>query len=156
MKSLIVLTLCLFAANAYAVRIDCTTKMTKGRTDKTPKVTWCGAVAENISDNGIKYRRIPKSCDKFTVEMFSIRKGDDAKFTTYCEKIAQKDCYLVRIYDNASRGGMNRLSSHIVFSSVKTMPTNFSLGASGLGHKQGLPPGPGTIVWLDLNCRVKQ
>lgn len=155
MKSLISVIACLFAVNAFAARIDCTTKMTKGRTDKTPKVTWCGAVGEIIRNNGIKYRRIPKSCDKFTVELFSIRHGDDKKFTHYCDKIGQKDCYVVGIRDDASRQGMAGLSSHMVFTSVDAIPARFNLGASGVGHKRGVMPGPGTIVWLDLNCRVK-
>lgn len=155
MRILIVVIASLVAVNAFAARIDCTTKMTKGRTDKTPKVAWCGAIGENISNNGIKYRRIPKSCDKFTVELFSIRQGDDKKFTAYCDEIGQKNCYLVGIRDNASRQGMLGLSSNMVFTSVEAIPANFSLGAYGIGHKHGAVPGPGTMVRLDLNCRVK-
>jgi hypothetical protein len=155
MKILITVITCLFTVNAFAARIDCTTRMTKGRTDKTPKVTICGAVGENIKNNGIKYRRIPRSCEKFSVEFFSIRRGDDQKFSSYCDNIGQKNCYMVGIRDTTSRQGMAWLSSYMVFSSVEAIPASFSLGASGTGHKQGLPPGPGTSVRLDLSCRVK-
>lgn len=155
MKSLIVVIAGLFAVNAFAARIDCTTRMTKGRTDKAPKVTWCGAVGENIANNGIKYRRTPKSCDKLMVELFSIRNGDDKKFTAYCDDIGQKNCYLVGIRDTASREGMLGLSSYMVFSSVDAIPANFNLAAYGIGHKHGAVPGPGTMVRLDLACRVK-
>jgi len=155
MKSLIVIIASLFAVNAFAARIDCTTRMTKGRTDKTPKVTICGAVGENIKNNNIKYRRRPKSCDKLIVELFSIRGENDIKFTHYCDKIGQKNCYVVGIRDTASRQGMAGLASHMVFSSVDAIPANFSLGASGVGHQHGATPGPGTMVRLDLNCRVK-
>jgi len=155
MKCTMILIAFMFSLNAYAARIDCTTKMTKGRTDKTPKVTWCGAVGENIGDNGIKYRHRPKACEKIIVELFSIRADKDKDFAHYCEKIAQKNCYLVGIRESGSTQGMGGLSSHTVYSSVAAIPASFSLGASGIGHKQGLPPGPGTSVRLDLNCRVK-
>ena len=155
MRKLIIVIGCMFAFNVYAARIDCTTRMTKGRTDKTPEVTWCGAVAETIRNNGIKYRRRPKSCGKLIVELFSIRGENDKKFSHYCDKIRQKNCYVVGIRDSGSTQGMGGLASHMVFAGVDAIPANFSLGAAGIGHKHGITPGPGTIVRLDLNCRVK-
>jgi hypothetical protein len=123
------------------------------KTDGNPKVKICGAVTlDKAFDNGIKYRKKPRFCDKFVVEFFSIRKGDESKFTGFCDQIFAKNCYMVRIKDNASREGMGHLSSHIVFSSIKTMPTIFNLSASGLGHKRGMP-GPGRLVKMNLSCR---
>lgn len=156
MKSIIIAVAVLFAANAYAARIDCASKLTKGRVDKKPKITWCGAVGENIRNNGIKYRRRPRFCKHFIVEFSSIRSSDDKKFTSYCKNIQQKSCYMVKIKDDASVQGMVGLTSHMVFSSVEAMPANFSLSAYVIGHKKGIAPGPGTMVMLDLNCRVKQ
>ena len=83
----------------------------------------------------------------------SIREKDEAKFTTYCDSIFSKNCYVVRIHDDASREGMGNLSSHIVFSSVKTMPTVFNLSAGGVGHHTGAMPAPGRLVRMNLSCR---
>lgn len=154
MKMLAILFLSLFAISAFARNINCTTKLVKGRTNKTPSVTWCGAVEVKAFDNGIKYQRQPRFCKKFSVEFFSIKSTDESKFTYYCDKIQSRNCYMIRIKDAASRQGMGNLSSHLVFPSVAKIPTVFNLGASGIGHKRGAIPGPGAISRIDLNCRA--
>jgi hypothetical protein len=156
MKVLVTLIITLLSANIYAERIACTTRFLNMKTSGNPNVKICGAVTlEKAFDNGVKYRKKPRFCNKFVVDFFSIRKGDQPKFTVYCDKIFKKNCYMVRIRDDASRQGMGHLSSHIVFSSIKTMPTIFNLNASGVGHKKGMP-GPGRLVRMDLSCRKTQ
>lgn len=156
MKALITLLITLFSVTAFADKIDCTTRFLNMRTDKNPHVKICGAVSiDKAFDNGIKYRKKPRFCNKFVVEFMSIRKGDKPNFTTYCDSIFSKNCYVVRIHDDSSREGMGNLSSHIVFSSIKTIPTVFNLGAGGVGHKKGLP-GPGRLVRMNLSCRKTQ
>lgn len=153
MKTLVALVITLFTVNAFAERIACTTRFINVRTNKSPKVKICGAVSVNRAlDNGIKYRRRPRFCNKFIVEFLSVRNRDKSRFTSYCKKIFTRSCYVVKIRDNASRMGMASLSAHIVFSSVKTMPTIFNLNAAGVGHKRGMP-GPGRLVRMDLSCR---
>ena len=154
MKTIIAVIITLFAVNASAEKISCTTRFLNVRTDKTPKVDICGAVTvENAHDNGIKYRRHPRNCSKFDVEFFSVRQGGDPKFAHYCDQIFTRNCYVVGIRDNASREGMGNLSSYIVFSSIKTMPAVFNLNAGGVGHHTGLGAGPGRLVRMDLSCR---
>lgn len=154
MKALLTVLIMLFTVNVYADKIACTTRFLNVKTDKTPKVKICGAVSvENARDNGIKYRRHPRFCDKFTVEFFSVRQGNEPKFTSYCDKIFTKNCYVVGIRDNASREGMGNLSSHIVFSSISTMPAVFNLNAGGVGHHTGIGAGTGRLVRMDLSCR---
>lgn len=155
MKILAILFLSLFALNAYGRDIDCTTKLIKGRTNKAPSVTYCGAVGVKAFDNGMKYRRHTKSCKKFTVEFLSIKPADESKFTFYCDKIFAENCYVIGIRDASTRQGMGGLASHMVFSNVNKIPTVFNLGASGIGHKRGVISGPGTIARLDLSCRAK-
>ena len=155
MRIPIALLILLFSCNAFAERIACTTRLINTKTDKTPKVKICGAVSlDRILDNGIKYRRIPRFCKKFVIEFFSVRRGDKSQFVSYCKKIHSQTCYVIKIRDNASREGMGQLSSHMVFSSVKTMPEIFSLNAGGVGHKTGVMPGPGRMVRMNLSCRV--
>jgi len=154
MKLLITLLITLFATGAYADKIDCTTKFLNMRTDQNPNVKICGAVnLDKAFDDGIKYRRQPRNCDKFEVEFFSIREGDDAKFTVYCDEIHSKNCYMVGIRDKDSHQGIGHLSSHIVFSSINAMPTIFNLHASGIGHNTSVAVKPGRLVNLDLSCR---
>jgi len=154
MKAIVAVVLALFTVSAAAEKISCTTRFLNMRTDKSPNVKICGAVSvENARDNGIKYRRHPRNCSKFTVEFFSVRQGDESKFTGHCDKIFTKNCYVVGIRDNASREGMGNLSSSIVFSSIKTMPTVFNLSAGGVGHHTGIGAGPGRLVRMDLSCR---
>ena len=153
MKTFITLLLALFTVTAYAEKLSCTTRFLNMKTDKSPNVKICGAVTlDKAFDNGIKYRKKPRFCNKFVVEFMSIRKGNESKFTSYCDTIFTKNCYVVRIHDDASREGMGHLSSHIVFSSIKTMPAIFNLNAGGIGHKKGMP-GPGRLVRMNLSCR---
>ena len=153
MKIFITLLLALFTVSAYAEKLSCTTRFLNMKTNKGPKVKICGRVTlEKAFDNGIKYRKKPRFCNKFVVEFMSVRKGNESKFTSYCDKIFTKNCYVVRIHDDASREGLGHLSSHIVFSSIKTMPTIFNLNASGLGHNRGLPDA-GRLVRMNLSCR---
>ena len=154
MKALITILFALITVSAHAEKISCTTRFLNMKTDANPKVKICGAVSvDNARDNNIKYRRRPRFCNKFIVEFFSIREGGDPKFAGYCDKIFTKNCYVVGIRDDASRAGMGGLSSHIVFSSIKTMPTVFNLNAGGVGHHTGLGAGPGRLVRMDLSCR---
>jgi len=154
MKALVTLLIVLFSVNAYAEKISCATRFLNMKTDSNPKVKICGAVTvENARDNGVKYRKRPRFCDKFIVEFFSVRQGNEARFTSYCDKIQSKNCYVVGVHDDASRQGMGNLSSYIVFSSIKTMPAVFNLTARGVGHKTGAIPGPGRLVNMDLSCR---
>lgn len=155
MKALIVFFVALFGANvALADRIACTTRFLNIKTSKGGKVKICGAVAlENARDNGIKYRKRPRFCNKFLVEFMSVRQGNESKFTQYCDKIFQKNCYVIKIKDDASREGVGGLSSHMVFASVKTIPTIFSLNAGAVGHKTG-GVGTGRLVRMNLSCRV--
>ena len=92
MKISVMLLLSLFALNIFAQDIACTTRLMKGRTDKNPGVTYCGAVDVKAFDNGMKYRRHTKFCKKFTVEFLSIKSTDESKFTFYCNKIFAKNC----------------------------------------------------------------
>ena len=154
MKNILTLALLLITVNAFAKTIDCTTIFKKAIAGEEPETTYCGQVSVESSDNGIKYRKIPKNCEKFIVEFFSINSSDDPKFTQYCDKIFSKNCYRVGITDRASREGMNGLSADIVLPSINSLPIVFNLEAHGLGHKRGLPVGPGTLVWIDLSCRV--
>lgn len=155
MKMLSILLLSLFTLSAFARDIACTTKIFKGRTDKTPSTTICGAVEVKAFDNGIKYRRQPRFCKKFSVEFFSIKSSDERKFSYYCDKIFAKNCYMIGIRDAATRQGMGGLSSHMVFPSVSEIPATFNLGASGVGHKRGAIPGPGTLARINLSCRAR-
>jgi hypothetical protein len=155
MKILIALFITVFSINTFAKSIKCTTKMSKYKTNKYAKAKICGAVEVRASDNGVKYRRRPRFCKKFTVEFFSIKASDQRKFRSYCSTIFTKSCYLIRIKDSASRAGMNGLSSYIVFPSAKAIPTRFNLAASGIGHKRGIIPGAGTFVHINLSCLVR-
>lgn len=151
MKILVVLLIGFFISGAFAREIDCTTKTYNQRTDGQPTIKWCGAIEVMAYDNGIKYRKTPRFCDKYQVEFFSIKKGDK-KFSYYCEKIRTDDCYVIGIHDDASRMGMHGLSSFIVFRNVNEIPMYFTLGAGGIGHKTGAIPGPGRMYRMDLNC----
>lgn len=154
MKMLTFVLLSLLTFSAVARDINCTTRLMKGRTDKSPSTTICGAVEVRAFDNGIKYRPQARFCKKFVVEFFSIKSDDERKFTFYCDKIFTKNCYVIKIRDAASRQGLGQLSSHMIFRSVSEIPTVFNLGASGIGHKRGIP-GPGTIARIDLSCRAE-
>lgn len=155
MKKLIVVLIAVFATNAYADRIACTTRFVNVRTDKDPsKYKICGAVSvQRAFDNGVKYRMQPRSCKEFNVEFFSIRKGDDPKFTSYCDTISAKNCYLVRISDTTEHQGLVGFSSHMVFPGIAAVPAAFSLNASAMGHHSGPMVGLGRIVRMDLRCR---
>lgn len=154
MRSLVALLLILFTAIAHAEKIDCTTKFLNFRTDQSPNAKLCGAVSlDRAFDDGVKYRKQPRLCDKFDVEFFSIRAGDEPKFTTYCDEIHSKSCYMVGIRDNDSHQGIGNLSSHVVFSSIAAMPTTFSLNAHGVGHNTSAVTRPGRIVEINLSCR---
>lgn len=154
MKSLLTILATLFSVNVFAEQIDCTTRFLNMKTDGKPKTKVCGAVKlENARDNGIKYRKRPRFCDKFVVEFFSVRAGDEPRFTSHCDTIFSKNCYVVGIRDNASHEGLGGLSSSIVFSSIKTMPTVFNLHAGGVGHHTGIGAGTGRLVRMDLSCR---
>lgn len=154
MKTLLALLVTLFAVNAYADKIDCTTRFYNVKTNQAPVQKICGAVSvDKALDNGVKYRKQPHQCEKFDVEFFSIREGDDSKFTTFCDEIFSKNCYMVRIHDNGRHQGIGGLSSHIVFSSIGAMPAIFNLSASGTGYHTGASVGVGRLVRMDLSCR---
>jgi hypothetical protein len=88
MKVRTLIILALFTLPSFATTIDCTTKLTRGRTnDTTPQETWCGPIKMNIADNGVKYRRTTQYCNKVKVELFSIKHTDDDQFVSVCEKI---------------------------------------------------------------------
>lgn len=153
MKMLTILLIALLTFSVAAVEIDCTTKTVNQRTNGNPTVTWCGAVeVPNAQDNGIKYRKVPRKCNKFKVEFFSIRPDDEPKWTGYCDKLRTEGCYVVRIHDDATRMGMMGLNSHIVVKSVNDLPTRFTLNARGLGRNRGI--GAGRLFSMDLNCWV--
>ena len=144
-----------FMLDAFAVRIECTTKLTKGRTDDiTPRETWCGPINMNIADNGVKYRKKTSRCGKILVELFSIKSNNEEKFVKNCQKIYRRDCYMVGIKDTSKREGLGFLSSHVIFESTKKMPNTFNVSAHAYGRNMGLPQ-PGIRSWLDLNCRVR-
>ncbi len=154
MKSLVTLMIALFATAAYADKIDCTTRFMNIRTDQSPNTKVCGAVSlDRAFDDGIKYRRQPRACEKLEVEFFSIRASDDVRFTTYCDEINSKNCYMIGIRDTDSHQGIARLYSHMVFSSINAVPTIFNLHASGIGHSTGSVVKPGRLVNVDLSCR---
>jgi hypothetical protein len=153
MKIFIALILGLFTVSVFAERLSCTTRFLNIKTSKGGKAKICGAVTvPRALDNGIKYRKRPRFCKKFIVEFFSIRERDESKFTVYCKSIFTKNCYMVRVHDDDSHEGLAQLSAHVVFASIKTMPTIFSLNTGALGRKRGLP-GPGRLVRLYLSCR---
>lgn len=155
MKTLLILTTALLSLSAYAVRIECTTKLTRGRTNNpNPEETWCGPVNINITNNGVKYRRTTQYCRKVQVELFSIKSTDSQDLVSKCEKIWRRDCYIVGIRDTSNREGLGYLSAHATFESVQTMPSTFNVTAHAYGRNMGLPQ-PGIRAWLDLNCRVR-
>ncbi len=154
MKTFIILLITLFAANAYAARIDCTTRFVNVKAGKPPTAKICGAVSvERASDNGVKYRKQPRSCQNLQVELFSIRKGNDARFTRFCDTIQAKNCYMIGIHDTESHQGIDGLSSFIVFPSITAVPAVFNLNASRTGHHAGPTVELGRLVRLDLACR---
>lgn len=154
-KVLVLVLVALFATDAYAEKVACTTWMTIWEGASKPKPKVCGAVsADNVRDNGVKYRRRPRFCNKFEVEFSSIRKGDEPRLTALCGRSLAPNCYIVRIRDRASRQGMGHLSSYAVFPSIKEMPTQFGIAASGMGHNtKPLRPKLAKRVHIELSCR---
>jgi hypothetical protein len=154
MKKLIVLLAALFTANAYAHTFACTTRFVNAKIGKTPNAKICGAVnVDRVSDNGVKYRKQPRSCKNIDVDFFSIRQGDAPKFSEICQTIFAKNCYMVRIRDKDFHQGIGGLSSFMAFPSVDSIPTTFNLNATGYGHHTGPVVGVGRFVRLDLSCR---
>ncbi|MBT4790265.1 MAG: hypothetical protein HON90_01730 [Halobacteriovoraceae bacterium] len=145
----------IFASDTFATRIECTTKLTSGRTNNAnPKETWCGPINMNIAHNGVKYRRTTQHCSKVQVELFSIKANDEQKFVANCEKIYRRDCYMVGIRDTSNREGLGYLSAHTTFESIEAIPDTFNVTAHAYGRNMGMPE-PGVRAWLDLNCRVR-
>lgn len=154
MKKLIVLSLALFATNAYAARLACTTRFVNSQIGSPPHAKVCGAVsAEKVADNGAKYRKRPRFCKNINVDFFSIRAGDREKFSKFCKTIFAKSCYMVEIRDTEFHQGIGGLSSFMVFPSVDSIPVTFNLNATGYGHHTGPLVGVGRFVSLDLACR---
>lgn len=155
MKALVTLLLSLYAVGVYADKLDCITKFVNVRTDQPTTAKHCGAVSlDRAFDDGIKYRKQPAMCDKIDVEFFSIRQSDQAKFTTYCDEINSKNCYMIGIRENDSHLGIGNLAAHVVFPSMSSIPPIFSVKAHGIGHSNDrIKVQLGRIVELTLSCR---
>jgi hypothetical protein len=151
MRILVILSTYFLATLSSAAEIDCTTKTIDQKLDKNPKITWCGALEVMAYDNGIKYRRMPRFCEKFEAEFFSIKADDEHKFTQYCETIYSDNCYMVRIHDNATRQNMMGLTSSIIVKSIDELPKYFSLAARGIGRKKY---DVGRLFIMELTCSV--
>jgi len=155
MKTLPVLLIGLFAANAYGATLECTTRLTKVKISPSPVPKVCGAIKQDrLSDNGVKYERQPRRCKEFKVDFFSIRKGDAPKFTKYCDTIFAKSCYMVRIHDHRGYQGLHGLESYTVFPSIDAVPASFSVNAHAVLQGSGISVG--RIVELSLSCRKHQ
>ncbi|MEJ2378785.1 MAG: hypothetical protein P8Y71_26515 [Pseudolabrys sp.] len=157
MKRLGVLLIALFAANAYAETIACTTRFVNERIGKPPNEKLCGAVrVDRVSDNGVKYRKQPRFCKNIDVDFFSIREGDAPKFSKFCQTISARQCYMVGIRDKEFHQGIGGLSSFMVFPGIASVPSAFNLNATGYGHHTGPIVGVGRFVRLDLSCRKRR
>jgi hypothetical protein len=153
-KAFVLIVLTLFAADAYADKLACTTGLTLWKGAVKPKPKICGAVSANdVKDDGVKTRRRPRFCKDYTVEFMSIRKGDKPGLRALCGRNVPS-CYVIRISDSGKRQGMTSLSSYLVFANVQSIPTRFGLGAGGVGYKSKLlQPTLARRVQLDLSCR---
>ena len=154
-KTIVAVLVTLFAADAHAEKIACTTGLTVWEGASKPKPKICGAVSvDAVRDNGVKYRRKPRFCNDFVVEFLSIRKGDKPDLTALCGRSHAPNCYVVRIRDEAKRQGMGYLTGYAVFPSIQLMPTQFSFGASGVGYNtKPLKPKLAKRAHIELSCR---
>jgi hypothetical protein len=156
MKTLPVLLIVLFAANASAATFECTTRFTNVKTSSTPTPKVCGAIRQDrLSDNGVKYERQPRLCTNFKVDFFSIRQGDAPRFTKYCATIFAKSCYMIGIHDHKGYQGLAGLDSYIVFPNIDAVPARFSVNARAVAHHHGVGVGVGRVVNLSLSCRKR-
>ncbi len=152
-KSIVLVLVGLFAVDAYADKIDCTTSLTVWEDASKPNPKLCGAVSViNLGDNGVKYRRKPRLCKDLVVEFLSIRKGDEPALMELCGR--SQSCFVVRIRDEARHQGMGNLSSYAMFASYRDLPITFSLGADGVGYNQKpLKAKLAKRAHLELSCR---
>ena len=154
MKSLILILSVISLSSVSAKTITCATQLSSVKAGDPQRPKICGAVKVNADNDGLKRRRIPRFCKNIRVDFFSVKPGDEARFTNTCDKIRTPGCYVVKVHNTQSHQGLSGLYAEFVVPSVGYLPVSFNLSASAVGKKTGINIGAGKHVHLDMKCSV--